>query len=98
MEMLAKIPLIPILLEAGDYKPAGMDVTTVSDSKKEEAVNKEEDKREEGDIEQRQPVTLLDWVSASNQNSLYQIAQTCIRHLEQVRVTLEVTSKLEYIK
>ncbi|KAJ4442191.1 hypothetical protein ANN_12057 [Periplaneta americana] len=29
------------------------------------------------------PVTLLQWISANNQNSLYQVAQLCIRSLEQ---------------
>ncbi|KAJ9589366.1 hypothetical protein L9F63_017418 [Diploptera punctata] len=61
MDILAKIPLIPALLE-------------------------------------KQPVTLLDWVSANNQYSLFQVAQTCLRHLEQLDEPLVASLKRDIEK
>ncbi|PSN56671.1 hypothetical protein C0J52_00056 [Blattella germanica] len=85
VEMLSKIPLIPALLEAGDNKAAGMDVATVSDSKKDcMDANKEEEKAGDGDAEEKVPLTLLEWISAKNQSSVYQMAQSCRRDLEQL--------------
>lgn len=35
-------------------------------------------------VQQNEPVTLLQWISANNQNNVYQVAQLCVKDLEQV--------------
>jgi hypothetical protein len=109
MNMLAKIPLIPVLLETAEDEASGMAKAQVSDAEKtsplqeggEVTSNRDgdrqlEDRGGEGDSSQQvhqndQPVTLLQWISANNQSNVYQVAQMCMRYLEQV---CSITNKL----
>lgn len=109
MNMLAKIPLIPVLLETAEDEASGMAKAQVSDAEKtslqeggevtrsdKDGDQQLEDRGGEGDSSQQvhqndQPVTLLQWISANNQSNVYQVAQMCVRYLEQV---CSITSEL----
>jgi hypothetical protein len=58
-----------------------------------------EDREGNGECSQQvqqndQPVTLLQWISANNQSNVHQVAQMCMRDLEQVRrITNELLSQ-----
>jgi hypothetical protein len=95
INMLAKIPLIPALLETTEDEAAGMAMAQVSPlqeggTRSDRGGDQELDSRGgEGDSSQQvqlsaQPVTLLQWISANNQRNVCQVAQLCIRDLEQV--------------
>jgi hypothetical protein len=101
--LLAKIPLIPALLETAEDEATGLAMGLVSDCKRtsplqeggeviinvREGAQQLDDKgREAGSSLQVQqndePMTLLQWISANNQSNVYQVAQLCVKDLEQV--------------
>jgi hypothetical protein len=106
MNMLAKIPVIPALLETAEDEATAMAMAQVSDSPLQEAGEMTRSERNgdqrldgrggEGDSCQQvqqsdQPVTLLQWISAKNRTDVYQVAQSSVRDLEQVcSVTVEL--------
>jgi hypothetical protein len=100
--MLAKIPLIPALLETAEDEATGMAMPQASECPLQEGGevtrsdrdgNQQLDDRG-GEVDSSQQVqqgTLLQWISANNQSNLYQLAQSCIRSFEQVcSITIEL--------
>jgi hypothetical protein len=114
--MLAKIPLIPALLETVEEDVTGMAMALASDSKKtsfqeggevtvsvREGDQQVDDKGGEGDPYQQvqqndEQLTLLQWISANNQSNVYQVAQFCIKNLEQVcTLTTEYITECRFV-
>ncbi|PNF24637.1 hypothetical protein B7P43_G00746 [Cryptotermes secundus] len=95
INMLEKIPVIPVLLEAAEDEAAGAAIARVSPLQEGGELTRSDrdgdqqldDRGGEGTCSQQQsdqPVTLLQWISANNQSNIYQLAQLCMRNLEQV--------------
>lgn len=97
--MLAKIPLIPVLLETTEDETTRLAMGLVSDSRRTSplqeggevtrSVREGAQQLDEGDsslqVQQNdEPITLLQWISANNQRNVYQVALLCVKDLEQV--------------
>nr|CAD7195119.1 unnamed protein product [Timema douglasi] len=79
LSLLAKIPIVPALLEVIDSGSIKSDSSTTSGAGGKVLVRESEE-----EVQPKDPVTLLQWISAKdNQSSLQQVAEHCMRGLEQ---------------
>nr|CAD7257996.1 unnamed protein product [Timema shepardi] len=95
LSLLAKIPIVPALLEVIDSGSIKSDSSTTSGAGGKVLVRESEE-----DVQPKDPVTLLQWISAKdNQSSLQQVAEHCMRGLEQFdeRVMDGLKSEVEQV-
>nr|CAD7437975.1 unnamed protein product [Timema bartmani] len=95
LSLLAKIPIVPALLEVIDSGSVKSDSSTTSGAGGKVLVRESEE-----EVQPKDPVTLLQWISAKdNQSSLQQVAEHCMRGLEQFdeRVMDGLKSEVEQV-
>nr|CAD7399452.1 unnamed protein product [Timema cristinae] len=95
LSLLAKIPIVPALLEVIDSGSIKSDSSTTSGAGGKVLVRESEE-----EVQPKDPVTLLQWISAKdNQSSLQQVAEHCMRGLEQFdeRVMDGLKSEVEQV-